>query len=161
MPRRLVELSITDTLGISSTVVIPVKSIVCVEGANGTGKTSVLDSFLYMVGGGSSPEVIHRVRCESAVHGTAEDWQENTSCEVCKGRGYTESERSVVIGKLDDGTTFQKVTRVKRARRGGEPNGYVTSLEITQEDGSPVAAPQTFIEQTFGTISRSEEHTSE
>jgi len=89
-----------------------------VKGTNGSGKSSILRALGYLFNGGTDPSVIR------------------------KG-----AEQSIVAMDLDDGTKIVKTTRPKRARKGGDITGYVADLEITQADGTPRPAPQSYINE--------------
>ena len=114
---RINSITIQDTFGISSISVKP-KSVTRFKGKNGKGKSSMIRALFEIFDGGTNPSCIR--------HG---------------------AEKSVVELGLDDGTTISKTTRPKRARRGGEQTGYTIDLEVSQPDGTPRNAPQTYIGQ--------------
>jgi energy-coupling factor transporter ATP-binding protein EcfA2 len=93
-------------------------SVLRITGQNGSGKSSILRALSYLFSGGTDPSVIR------------------------KG-----ADQSIVILALDDGTKISKTTRPKRARKGGDITGYVVDLEVTQPDGTPRAAPQSYINE--------------
>ena len=114
---RISGIEITDTLGTKQAKFRP-GTVTRIHGANGSGKSSIIKALLYIFEGGTSPEIIRK-----------------------------EADQSRVEITLDDGTTISKVTRPKRGRKGGDINGYTVDLEITQPDGQPRNAPQTYLKE--------------
>ena len=114
---RINHIHIVDTYGCAN-FRVGAFSVLRITGANGSGKSSILRALSYLFAGGTDPGVIRK--------GT---------------------EQSVVELTLDDGTKIVKTTRPKRARNGGEVTGYVSDLEVTQPDGTPRPAPQSYINE--------------
>lgn len=114
---KIQEITVIDTFGTEHAKFSP-GTVTRIRGANGSGKSSILKALIYVFEGGTDPGVIR------------------------KG-----AEQSRIEMKLDDGTIITKVTRPKRARKGGEIVGYTTDLGVTQPDGEPKNAPKAFIEE--------------
>jgi chromosome segregation ATPase len=114
---KISRIEIADTYG-TKQFKAPPFSVLRITGSNGSGKSSILRALGYLFGGGTDPSVIR------------------------KG-----AEQSIVSMTLDDGTVITKTTRPKRARKGGEVTGYTVDLEVTQPDGTPRPAPQSFINE--------------
>lgn len=114
---KIKSIEIVDTLGTTHARFNP-GTVTRIRGANGSGKSSILKSLCYLFSGGTDPSVIR------------------------KG-----ADASTIKMLLTDGTVITKVTRPKRARKGGEITGYTTDLVVTQPDGTPRNAPQTYINE--------------
>jgi energy-coupling factor transporter ATP-binding protein EcfA2 len=112
---RINSISISDTFG-TKIANFEVGTVTRIRGYNGSGKSSILKALSFVFAGGSDPSVIRQG-----------------------------AEQSKIVIRLDDGTSITKVTRPKRARKGGEITGYATDLEVTQPDGTPRNAPQSYI----------------
>lgn len=138
-PLRICSLEITNTYGCEYFKVSGPFTVIRIRGKNGTGKSSILGSVTYAFGGGADPSVI-RKWCDGFP-------SPNPSCALCGGKGCHEADKSNVFFALSDGTTNSKTTRPKRGRKGGEITGYTTDLEITQPDGQPRKAPQTYLNE--------------
>ncbi len=118
MNLRITSVHIADTMGTTVANFTP-GSVTRIIGSNGQGKSSILKALLYCFTGGLDPSIIR------------------------KG-----AEKSVVSFTLDNGVTVTKTTAIVKPRRGADPSlpvKYRADLEITDSDGSVIAAPQSYI----------------
>lgn len=114
---RISKISILDTYGTRSAVFAP-GTLTRISGPNGSGKSSILRALAKVFEGGTDPSVVR-----------------------------AGAERSVVEITLDDGTIINRTCRPKRKKRGDEsPVEWTTEVVVTQPDGLPRGAPQSYIQ---------------
>ena len=112
---RITELEISQIKGVEHLFLKP-GTITRIKGANGTGKSSIIDAVMSVFQGGSDPGWLRR--------GAKKGFVRISICE-------------------DTGSPRAEITKTVSRRKDGD--GINTTLEILDPNGVPIPAPQTFI----------------